>query len=297
MVIFKTQCAPLPSDFRGTPQQLLEAIVSRLEISSDQSTFIISDTMPTGNQGPWLKNGTQLWVYDAATLTYVPLNVDYATLAQIFVGADAPIPSVQKLWLKVTGTTVAGLFYWTGETGGWVAQSFAIAPLSITTIKLATNSVSTAKVRDLSVTPALLARDLAVAKLALGPANSYLRMNATATAPEWGTPNVVTSDLSILTNAVTEYVHGFGATPHFVTAAMVCQSDVGGWFAGQEVPLGLFSTNLVGASFATVPMVVRSATRVYLRFAPKIFVRNLFDTINVVPTSAAQWKLRFYLTP
>lgn len=78
---FKTnlvvQAAPLPPNFRGTPQQFFEAIVDRMEIVSPFgfTYFISGPNKPSSNQGPWLKDGTQWWVWSDDAADYIPLDI------------------------------------------------------------------------------------------------------------------------------------------------------------------------------------------------------------------------------
>ena len=129
--------APLPTNFKGTPQQWIDALLDRLEVSFEGNSFVIGDIEPEGNEGPWLKNGTQWWVWNDATSQYVPLDVSASITDQIFVGDianGAPDPNTFQIWLQLNGTTVNGLFYYAGSTAGWVAQA---SPLNVGTVQLA----------------------------------------------------------------------------------------------------------------------------------------------------------------
>jgi hypothetical protein len=131
--------APLPTNFKGTPQQLIEALLDRLEITFDGSSFVISDIQPVGNQGPWLKNGTQWWVWDDSTSTYIPLDLSASISDQIYIGDISngpPDPTVYQLWLQLNGTAVNGLFYYAGSTAGWVTEASVLVPGAITPVML-----------------------------------------------------------------------------------------------------------------------------------------------------------------
>src|SRR5208282_5294415 len=117
--------APLPTNFVGTPQQFIDAFLDRLEVVVEGTSFVISDVQPTGNQGPWLKNGTQWWVWDDSTSTYVPLDISASIPAQIYVGdvsQGPPNPAQYKIWLQLNGSVFNGFYYYAGSVAGWVTE-------------------------------------------------------------------------------------------------------------------------------------------------------------------------------
>lgn len=71
--------SPLPADFDGTPQQLMDAIVARLAIESQESLTLIGQgtPLPTSDQGPFLFNGTTWYVWDVGTGAYVPATIEF----------------------------------------------------------------------------------------------------------------------------------------------------------------------------------------------------------------------------
>jgi hypothetical protein len=132
--------APLPANWSGNPQQLLEAFIDRIEISVDGTSFVISDTQPQGNQGPWLKDGTQWWVWDVDTSTYIPLDLSASVSQQIFIGDVAngpPDSSTFSLWLQTNGSSVNGLFWFAGGTAGWVTTPKELVNGAVTLAMLA----------------------------------------------------------------------------------------------------------------------------------------------------------------
>lgn len=162
---------PLPTNFAGTPQEFLEALVDRLRISLDQVGFVISDTQPTSNEGPWLKDGKQIWVWDEGQSSYVPLDVSASVREQIWIGSTAPpiesgstTEPAYKLWLRLQGNEVLGLYYWVGGSIGWATRS-ELKPGVITSEYLATNSVQTQHLANQSVTPAKLVNPLNLSSL------------------------------------------------------------------------------------------------------------------------------------
>lgn len=236
MITFQVQAAPLPADFKYTPQQLLEAFVDRLEITSDSATFVISDVEPTGNQGPWFKNGKQLWVYDTDEAAYVPLDISNSYNPQILVSETAPAdPTKTPMWLKITGDVVDGLYYYSGVTDGWVTQDVSIHDGSITTAMLADSAITTVKVADLAITTDKLANDISMTKWAQGLAKQFIRMNDIATTPEWVTLLYASNEIAVAFNTVLEWTHSLGGVPHDVQAVWVCKESDLGYSVGDEI--------------------------------------------------------------
>src|SRR6185437_3034536 len=101
---FVIEGAPLPVNFRGTPQQLFDAILDRIEVQGEGDLITISDTAPAGNQGPWLKGGTKWYVWDETSSSYIPLDVSDSIHAQIYVGdsGTAPDPAQFKFWVQTS---------------------------------------------------------------------------------------------------------------------------------------------------------------------------------------------------
>lgn len=75
--------APLPVSFKGDLNKLWFAMLDRLEVISPfgEVQLQIGGLMPTSNKGPWLKDGTQFWVWDEATKTYIPLDISASNAA------------------------------------------------------------------------------------------------------------------------------------------------------------------------------------------------------------------------
>lgn len=95
------QAAPLPATFKGTPNDFLAAAVQRMKILSPNGTnfIFIGDTEPTSNVGPWLKGGTQWWVWDPNTKRYIPLDISQSTTIPFYIGASTPANSTPPVWL------------------------------------------------------------------------------------------------------------------------------------------------------------------------------------------------------
>lgn len=96
--------APLPADFNGTPQQFLDAIISRLsvETSGGLSLFVSGGAAPTSNDGPWLKSGITWYVWDVITGSYVPEVIEFQSL-RYSVSAVAPDPTKYTFWIELNG--------------------------------------------------------------------------------------------------------------------------------------------------------------------------------------------------
>lgn len=96
--------APLPATFSGTPDDLRREIVRRLKIVSPTGTnfIFIGDNEPTSNVGPWLKNGTQWFVWDESVKRYVPLDISASETTWYHIGSSTPATSDPPVWLKTT---------------------------------------------------------------------------------------------------------------------------------------------------------------------------------------------------
>ena len=94
----------LPATFIGTPQDLADEMVQRMAIVSPSGTnfFVVGDTEPASNVGPWLKNGTQWWVFSEATKRYAPLDISASFTAAFFEQASTPSSSNPNVWLRTT---------------------------------------------------------------------------------------------------------------------------------------------------------------------------------------------------
>lgn len=117
---------PLPADFRGSPQVLFEKIVERLDIQSPSGTnfFVVGDVEPSSNVGPWLKGGTQWWVFSTSAGRYVPLDISESETPPAFIGPNDPGEPGEgdpQIWIRTAQDRIAGLYGWTGTE--WKAQS------------------------------------------------------------------------------------------------------------------------------------------------------------------------------
>jgi hypothetical protein len=98
------QLAPIPATFVGTPQDLAATMVKRMRIVSPTGiSFIFTgDAEPLTDVGPWLKNGTQWWVFDDETKRYVPLDISASETIWFQVGSNVPTTTNPPVWLRTT---------------------------------------------------------------------------------------------------------------------------------------------------------------------------------------------------
>jgi hypothetical protein len=98
------QASQLPATFKGSPNDLFSEMIKRMKILSPSGTnfIFIGDTEPTSNVGPWLKNGTQWYVWDTATKKYVPQDISASFVSAFSVGNSVPATLDPPLWLQTT---------------------------------------------------------------------------------------------------------------------------------------------------------------------------------------------------
>ncbi len=106
------QLSQLSPTFEGTPQEFAAHIVERLKILSPFGieTFVVGDTAPSSNEGPWLKNGTQWYVWDANTSTYIPADISASESHQIVISSTQPSDFSIPFWAKFTGSGINSKF-------------------------------------------------------------------------------------------------------------------------------------------------------------------------------------------
>lgn len=98
------QMAQLPATFKGSPQEFAAALVRRMEILSPNGTnfIFIGDVEPTSNVGPWLRGGTQWWVWDDTIKRYVPLDISPSEKRWYWISASTPPSTPPFLWMRTT---------------------------------------------------------------------------------------------------------------------------------------------------------------------------------------------------
>jgi hypothetical protein len=98
------EMAKLPADFIGSPQDLADVMVRRTRIVSPSGTTFLftGDVEPNSNVGPWLKNGTQWWVFSSSTKRYVPLDISASFIPAFWAQSSTPSSSNPPVWLRST---------------------------------------------------------------------------------------------------------------------------------------------------------------------------------------------------
>lgn len=96
--------APIPATFCGTPQDLAAMMIRRTRIMSATgvSFIFVGDVEPSSNVGPWLRGGTQWWVFDSDLKRYVPLDISASEKTWYFIGATQPTATEPPVWLRTT---------------------------------------------------------------------------------------------------------------------------------------------------------------------------------------------------
>ena len=286
--------APIPASFKGTPQQWLEEFLDRLEITIDGKSFVTGSVAPAGNQGPWLKNGTEWWVWDENTSQYKPLDISASFTPQIFIGDISngpPDPTKYQIWLQLNGSTLNGIFFYAGSIAGWITIPPVLTPGCITNNLLAANSVGTSNLQPGSVTGAKLANGLPLSVLTPGGERQTITTQGGIVA--WRPTVVQSPNLSF--SSVVTWNHGIGATPNYVRAVWICISpgEPFGYSVGDEVEP---KSDIVTVTNATGAGILANQTLVNIVAAGRI---------NLIPTAAgtayfspggypAYWQLKIY---
>lgn len=125
------QASPIPATFKGTPNDLYTEMIKRMRIMSPSGTnfIFIGDVEPTSNVGPWLKNGTQWYVWNSATKRYTPVDITPSFTPAFFIGNTTPTTTNPTVWLQTTldptstdplayGTPIRW-FFWNGSAWVW----------------------------------------------------------------------------------------------------------------------------------------------------------------------------------
>lgn len=187
---FLIQASPLPATFVGDPNAFFRAMVERMRIVSPTgvSTFVISDVQPQSNQGPWLKGGTQWFVWSEDLKTYVPLDISQSETHWFQTGSTIPTTTEPPVWLKTTsGTTQLG----TGEGTpvGWYLYN---GTQWVGFTELVAKEVTFDKLAD-GVRGALITYDATNRPVlqAIGNANDFLRVNNAGTDIVWSAADAI----------------------------------------------------------------------------------------------------------
>lgn len=118
-------------------------------VSPNGANFIfIGDIQPTTNVGPWLKGGTQWWVWSDTQNTYVPLDISASFTIPFWIGNATPTGPIPPVWLQTTNNstdqnpngfgTPISWYFWNGTT--W--QTFNSVPQSGSTANRPTTVIN-----------------------------------------------------------------------------------------------------------------------------------------------------------
>jgi len=93
---------PLNPAFKGTPQEFFEEILAHLDIIAPYgiATFVTGLQMPSSDQGPWLKNNVEWWVFDQNVGTYVPLVLNQSLQTLFYVQEATPPVNAAEIWFQ-----------------------------------------------------------------------------------------------------------------------------------------------------------------------------------------------------
>lgn len=71
--------SPLPEGVSYTPQQFMDAMIARMALETGESYVLIGTgaVLPVSDQGPFLLNGTTLYVWDTVSGAYVPQTIEF----------------------------------------------------------------------------------------------------------------------------------------------------------------------------------------------------------------------------
>jgi hypothetical protein len=117
--------------FKGGPNDLYTEMIKRMRIMSPSGTnfVFVGDTEPTANVGPWLKNGTQWYVWDVNTKRYVPQDISASFTSAYWLGLSQPPNGTPALWLKTSKDATTSTsqdwgnairwFFWNGSAWLW----------------------------------------------------------------------------------------------------------------------------------------------------------------------------------
>lgn len=110
----------MPSQVSWTPQQLADAIASRMRLVTAQTfaLFVTGSTEPSSNVGPWFRNGNELYVWSDSEGGYVPITIPAASLGY-FIGSTTPDQNIYSFWIQ-TDALGSPLALKTYYSGAWV---------------------------------------------------------------------------------------------------------------------------------------------------------------------------------
>lgn len=297
MAKFRVNIAPLPPHFRGTPQEFFDAMVERMEISSEAEGFSTASVEPSGNVGPWFKDGIYPYVWNEDTSKYVPLDITASNPPQIQASETEPNPAEFPLWLKLVGNTVEGLYGY--SEGQWVTEVSSLSDSSIGAIELALGAVTGRKVKALAITEQKLAANLGFDVWETGVEGDFVRVDPTGQFIAYRKVHFQSPDLSATTGPITtpfDFEHGLEGSPGFGVAPL-------------HVQITLFNKT-AAAIHGVEPgeelvLVIRNGTNWYfevnedvIRFFRGLSYQPYFPDGTTSSLLPAQWDFRvYYMAP
>lgn len=298
---FQFNKAALPTNFKGNVQKFFDAMVDRLEVTADKNHFVIGGNQPGSNQGPWLKGGTQWYVWNGST--YIPQDLSAsASFQEVFIGPNPPDSTQQNfphIWLKTAGVTVVGLYYWFGTELGWKTSDTELQPNSIENLMIQDNAVTTEKIQDDSITIDKLAPNIPLSKLPRGGFSRFLRMDGNGVNIVW--ESLVTELVANFGTGLKQIItvpHGLPKTPNYVRVCLKNTSGANGFNVFDEIDMspGAFNTQTDDpGDFGPTPVnnfwkANDTNVVIYLHQRPRIFATNW---ATVLPDPAF-WNIKIY---
>jgi hypothetical protein len=103
-------------------------MVARMSLVTAQTfaLFVSGSTEPSSNVGPWLKSGTEWYVWSPTAGNYVPITVPIESLGYV-IGDTPPDPTVTYFWIQTdgSGSPLALKIYFSGAWTDVYATKFA----------------------------------------------------------------------------------------------------------------------------------------------------------------------------
>lgn len=93
---FKIESGSLDPTFRGTWQDFADSIpdVFAISLSDGKALFTSGANQPSGNQGPWLKDGDQWFVYDITSGGYIPAKIN-PLFRRTYIQLEDPVDGIE----------------------------------------------------------------------------------------------------------------------------------------------------------------------------------------------------------
>lgn len=326
MVTFTLRAAPLPVDFVGTPQQLFDAMLDRMEVVSDVATFVVQDSDPGTNQGPWLKEGTKWYVWSTATNPageYVPLDITDSVQDEVIVAKEDPnnagkpygisnyadmVPphTPPRIWLQTDagGTQVLAVWYNFGGNVGWTK-----GPSVLTTLETSKLVPPSDRAKHLLVVSddgnSITTREASIAQVGepeITDANKVVAVKADGSGFELKAPAVAadptvsfTDDADVSTGGSLEELHGLGYTPKWKQAVLVCTADDAGYVTNDEIPLECCVSSTSSDNPYYRLHVNATTVKASVRSDVGLRVVNGGASTNYVTLNKTKWKLKVYV--